>query len=88
VPDGSQRRQQTGEFQAAYQARAGIESTHEQAIRRCGLRHCRYLGLAQARLQHLLTACALNWIRVSEWLLEKPRGQTRVSRFAQLAPVR
>jgi transposase len=82
----ARQRQQTEEFQAAYPARAGIESTHEQAIRRCGLRHCRYLGLAKTRLQHVLTACALNWLRVSEWLLEKPRGQTRVSRFAQLAP--
>ena len=84
----ARRRQETREFWAAYQARAGIEGTHEQAMRRCGMRHCRYLGLAKTHLQHVLTACALNWVRVNEWLLEQPRATTRISRFAQLAPVR
>jgi len=40
-------RQTTEAFQRQYAPRAGIESTHAQGIRRCGLRQSRYLGLAQ-----------------------------------------
>jgi transposase len=82
----ARRRQKTPEFKEAYQARSGIESTHEQGIRRCGLREARYLGLAKTRLQHILTAAALNLVRVNEWLFGAPRAKTSVSRFAQLAP--
>jgi Transposase DDE domain len=39
-------RQTTAAFQHEYAVRSGIESTHAQAIRRCGLRQCRSLGLA------------------------------------------
>ena len=35
----ARREQATAEFRSRYAARAGIEGTHEQAIRRCGLRH-------------------------------------------------
>src|SRR5262249_20329513 len=38
----ARREQTTEEFRLRYAARAGIEGTHEQAIRRCGLRQCRY----------------------------------------------
>lgn len=79
-------RQTTPEFKEAYNARAGIESTHAQGIRRCGLREARYLGIAKTSLQHVLTAAALNLVRVGEWLFGSPRAKTRISRFAQLAP--
>ena len=77
-------RQTTPSFQAQYQQRAGVESTHAQAIRRCDLRHARYRGLAKTRLQHLLTATALNLIRVGAWLADTPRAATRRSPFARL----
>ena len=82
----ARQRQTTPEFKEAYNARAGIESTHAQGIRRCGLREARYLGIAKTSLQHVLTAAALNLVRVGEWLFGSPRAKTRVSRFAQLAP--
>src|SRR5450631_1501454 len=41
----ARQQQQTDTFRLQYAARAGIESTHEQALRRCGLRHCRYMGV-------------------------------------------
>ena len=44
------RRRETEEFHHQYAARAGIEGTHEQAIRRCGLRRCRYIGQSKAHL--------------------------------------
>src|SRR5512135_1033989 len=78
--------QGTEEFRSRYAARAGIEGTHEQAIRRCGLRRCRYIGEAKAHLQHLLTAAAINLVRLSDWWAGTPLARTRCSRFAALQP--
>ncbi len=64
---GARKQQETQAFRDGYAARAGIEGTHAQAIRRCGLRQCRYIGLAKTRLQHVLTAAAINLVRVAEW---------------------
>jgi len=82
----ARREQTTEEFRSRYAARAGIEGTHEQAIRRCGLRQCRYIGEAKAHLQHLLTAAAINLVRLSEWWAGTPLARTRCSRFAALQP--
>src|SRR3954451_5732793 len=82
----ARREQETEEFRSRYAARAGIEGTHEQAIRRCGLRQCRYLGEAKAHLQHLLTAAAINVVRLGEWWAGTPLSRTRCSRFAALQP--
>ena len=76
--------QTTAAFRAEYQARAGVESTHAQAIRRCDLRHCRYIGLAKTALQHVVTAIAVNLVRVVDWLAGTPIAPTRCSRFAAL----
>ena len=76
--------QTTEAFRQPYAARAGVESTHEQALRRCGLRQCRYIGLAKTHLQHRVTAVAINLIRVGEWLAGTPTAPTRCSRFAAL----
>ena len=77
--------QQTEEFRQRYAMRAGIEGTHEQAIRRSGLRRSRYLGQAKTHLQHVIGAVALNIIRVGEWLAGTPLGKTRLSPFAALS---
>jgi transposase len=82
----ARRRQTTLEFRAHYAPRAGIEATHEQAIRRCGLRHARYLGLAKTHLQHIVTAVAINLIRLGEWWAGRAKAPTRRSRFAALNP--
>lgn len=81
-----QRAQTTTAFRDAYAARAGIEATHAQAIRRCGLRRCRYRGLAKTRLQHVATAVALNVVRVVAWTAGTPLAPTRRSAFARLQP--
>jgi transposase len=80
----ARRHQTTEEFQKNYAARAGIEGTHAQAIRRCGLRRCRYFGLAKTHLQHVITAAAINLVRIAEWRNATPTAQTRRSRFAAL----
>jgi transposase len=77
--------QTTDVFRHQYAARAGIEGTHEQAIRRCGLRQSRYIGLAKTHLQHIITATAINVVRVAAWLEGTPRANTRRSAFAALA---
>lgn len=82
----ARRHQETEAFRASYAARAGIEGTHAQAIRRCGLRRCRYLGLAKTHLQHVITAAAVNLVRVAEWFAGTPVAETRCSRFAALQP--
>jgi transposase len=81
----ARQRQMTDTFRRQYAARAGIEGTHEQAIRRCGLRRSRYIGLAKTHLQHVITATAINIVRVATWLEGTPRATTRRSAFAALA---
>lgn len=77
-------REQTPEFADTYAQRAGVESAHAQGIRRCGLRRSRYVGLAKTHLQHVLTAVALNLVRLGAWLAGIPLAPTRQSTFAQL----
>jgi transposase len=77
--------QHTPEFRQAYQARAGIEGTVSQGVRRMGLRRSRYLGLPKTQLQHILTAVAINLVRIDDWLCGRPPGQTYRSPLALLA---
>jgi transposase len=82
----ARRRQTTKEFKEIYAQRAGVEGTISQATRVCGLRRSRYIGIAKTHLQHVFTAVAINLLRLAAWFQETPRGQTRCSRFAALAP--
>jgi transposase len=77
--------QETAEWKAEYAVRAGIEGTLSQGVRGFGLRRCRYMGLAKARVQHVATAAAINVYRLSDWFGGVPRAATRTSRFARLA---
>jgi transposase len=82
----ARKRQTTADFRQQYAPRAGIEATHEQAIRRCGLRRSRYIGRVKTHLQHVLVATAINLVRISDWWAGIPRAATRCSRFAALNP--
>jgi DDE family transposase len=77
--------EQTPEFRQNYQTRAGIEGTLSQAVRGMGIRRSRYDGLHKTQLQHVLTATAINLVRIDAVLTQTPRGKTRRSSFAQLA---
>jgi transposase len=70
-----------------YDKRAGVEGTISQGVRAFGLRKTRYRGLAKTHLQHIATAAAINFDRLVAWFDGVPRGKTRRSRFAALAPV-
>ncbi len=72
----ARRTQTTKEFQQNYAPRAGIEGTHAQVISRCGLRRCRYIGLAKTNLQHVITAAAVNLIRIADWHSDVPTAKT------------
>lgn len=75
---------QSEEGKRLYQRRAGIEGTLSQGVRAFGLRRCRYVGTRKTHLQHVLTALAINVVRlVAWWDGERPTG-TKPSRFAQL----
>ena len=82
----ARQRQETPEFKAQYALRAGVESSLSQGIRRFDLRQSRYLGLARTHLQQLLTATAMNVVRVIAWLERSPGERTGPGRFARLAP--
>jgi transposase len=84
----ARQRQETPQFTAQYALRAGVESSLSQGIRRFDLRQSRYLGFARTHLQELLTATAMNIVRVIAWLRGKPLGERRrkPGHLAQLAP--
>jgi len=78
-------RQRTPAFAAQYAVRAGVEGTISQGVRAYDVRRSRYVGLAKTHLQHLLTAVAINLVRLVAWLTDTLRARTRRSRFAALA---
>jgi hypothetical protein len=54
-------------------------------VHRAGARRARYRGLPKARLHTILSAAALNLIRLDTWLTGTPLATTRTSHFSQLA---
>jgi len=80
-------RQKTDEFKERYAARAGIEGTISQGVRTCALRRARYRGQARVHLQHVLTAVALNVVRLANWFAGRPRICTKPTPFVALFPV-
>jgi transposase len=84
----ARQRQGTPEFKEKYALRSGVESSLSQGIRCFDLRQSRYYGFARTHLQQLLTATAMNIVRVSAWLWEEPLGERRrrPGHFARLAP--
>ncbi len=77
-------RESSHEYRAEYRRRAGIEGTLSQGVRACGLRRARYVGEAKTHLQHVATATAINVVRITDWLAERPREGTRRSTVTRL----
>jgi IS5 family transposase len=81
--------QATGDWRRRYALRCGVESLISQASRRSDLHHARYRGLAKTRLQHVLTALAINLVRVDAWLTGTTtpgRWTSRLARLTQPVP--
>jgi transposase len=84
----ARQRQETPEFKEKYALRSGVASSLSQGIRRFDGRQSRSRGLARTHLQHLLTATAMNIVRVIAWLKGASLGEHRrkPGHFARLAP--
>jgi transposase len=78
--------QATDAWRDRYAHRAGVEGTIAQASRRSDLHHARYRGLPKTHLQHVLTALALNLVRLDAWLSDIPPGGSWASRLTRLRP--
>jgi transposase len=77
-------REETDVFKLLHAKRAGIEGSISLGVRAFELRLSRYLGLAKTCLQHLLMSCAMNVIRVADWLAPKLRAVTRLAQFERV----
>jgi transposase len=67
-----------------YRIRAGVEGTMNQAANAFGGRRARYKGQDKTHFQQLMIGSAINIVRVDNFLNEKPKGKTPISRFAKL----
>lgn len=77
-------REKTPEYRKEYQRRSGIEGTISQAVRGFGIRRSRYIGQAKTHLQQVISATAINFVRVNNWLYEVPVAKTRQPLFARV----
>jgi transposase len=80
----ARKRQATEEFKQQYAIRAGIEGTLSQGTRAFGLRRCRYRGAQKAHLQQVVTACAINLVRITAWIQGDLPVASRPAPFARL----
>ena len=76
--------QATDDWRQRYALRCGVESLISQASRLSNLQQARYRGLAKTHLQHVLTALALNLVRVDAWLTGVATTGSWTSRLARL----
>ena len=76
--------QATAEWRQRYGLRCGVESLIAQASRLSDLHQARYRGLAKTHLQHVLTALAINLVRVDAWLTGAATTGSWTSRLARL----
>jgi len=77
-------REQTEDVAQEDARRAGIEGTLSRGLRTCERRRTRSIGLTRVQQGHILTAAALNVLRLGEWVAHVPRAKTRTSPFTLL----
>ncbi len=81
----ARRRQKTDEFKQLYKKRAGVEGTISQGTRTYGLCSSRYIGQTKTHLQNILSAVAMDLMRLANWFNHSQPAQTRTSSFAAFA---
>jgi hypothetical protein len=84
ILEAAREREAQPAFSKEYQQCAGIEGTISAGVRTLHLRRSRYIGLAKSHLQHVLTAAAMNLIRLGAWFAGTPLARTRQSAFTKL----
>ncbi len=77
-------REKTPEYRKEYLRRGGIEGTISQAVRGFGIRRVRYIGEAKTQVQQVVSATAINFVRINNWLQEVPPAKTRQPLFAKV----
>nr|WP_245272825.1 transposase [Microvirga lotononidis] len=82
--EAARQREEQLAFSKEYRQRAGIEGTISAGVRVLHLQRSRYIGLAKPHLQHVLTAAAMNLVRIGAWMGGTPLAQTRQSAFTKL----
>ncbi len=83
----ARRRQATEEFDALYDVRAGVEGTLSQGIRAFGLRQSRYIGARKTHLQRVITAVAINLVRLMPWLVGIPTAANVTTELCRIMQV-
>jgi transposase len=84
ILERARREQATETWKQRYNVRAGVEGTVHQAVATAGIRRSRYIGLPKTHLAHVLTATAINLVRLDAWWTGTPTGHTRTSRLTTL----
>lgn len=77
--------QKTDSFKTRYKLRAGVEGTVNQALDVTGIRQARYRGLPKVRLQHALSATAINIVRLDAHWAGQPLDRSRSSHLTRLS---
>ncbi len=76
--------QDTPDGRARYALRAGVEATIGQAVAVTGIRRARYRGLAKTRLEHVVSAVAVNLIRLHAYWNGRAPDRGRTSHLTRL----
>ncbi|MEU7900975.1 transposase [Nonomuraea sp. NPDC049152] len=86
TPDAARAAQTSHAWRDRYKVRCGIEGTIHQAVAACGLRRARYRGIKKVYLEHIVSAIALNLIRLDAWWNGHRLDRTRTSHLSRLEP--
>ncbi len=73
-----------GCVQGARRRTRGHRRDHFAGVRTCDLRRARYIGQARTHLQRVLTAVALNVVRLTDWGAGRPRIRAKSTPFVAL----
>ncbi len=73
-----------GRVQGARRRTRGHRRDHFAGVRTCDLRRARYIGQARTHLQRVLTAVALNVVRLTDWGAGRPRIRAKSTHFVAL----
>ncbi|MFI7231668.1 transposase [Nonomuraea angiospora] len=80
--DTTRAEQTTAAWHDQYALRCGIEATVHQAATVTGLRRARYRGIKKVHLQHVISAIAVNLIRLNAWWNGHSVDRKRTSHLA------
>ncbi|WP_214323082.1 transposase [Nonomuraea sediminis] len=70
--DAARVEQTTPAWRDRYAIRCGIEATIHQAVTVTGMRRARYRGIKKVHLEHIVSAVAVNLIRLDAWWNGQP----------------